>query len=206
MAADHASPTATEAGPRPRLDPWPWVIMAAVLAITVAALRWEGRRWWCACATPRVWISDVWSEHCSQHLFDPYSLTHFSHGLLFAWGLWIVVPRWSRTRQLAAALTLGAAWEVLENSPLIIERYRTATMSLNYLGDSVVNSMGDILACAIGFLVATRLGFRWSLLLFLAIEAVLLWWIRDNLTLGVLMLIRPVDAIKAWQTAIAPAG
>lgn len=183
----------------------PWLVMAVVLALTVMALRIEGRRWWCECGTVRLWISDIWSSHCSQHLFDPYSLTHFSHGLIFCWALSLIVPRWRYAGQLAAAVTLAAGWEVLENSPIVIERYRAATMSLNYLGDSVVNSLGDILSCALGFVVAKRIGFKWSLLLFLALEVLLLLWMRDNLILGVFMLLTPVDAIKTWQSAGAPA-
>lgn len=185
-------------------DPWSWWAIIALLAITVVAMRIEGRRWWCECETPRPWISDIWTSHCSQHLFDPYSLTHFSHGLIFCMLLTLVAPRWALSRRLAVAVALAAGWEILENSPFIIDRYRTATMSLDYLGDSVVNSLGDILACIIGFLVAARIGWRWSIALFLALELVLLLWIRDNLIVGTLMLISPIDSIKAWQTASAP--
>lgn len=189
--------------PRPRGRAWsalPWVVSGAVLAATVVAMRVEGRRWWCACGEPWPWISDVWTSHCSQHLADPYSLTHLSHGLIFFGVLAIVASRLSMAWRLCAALTAAAAWEVLENSPLIINRYRAATMSLDYLGDSVVNALGDVLSCVLGFYVARRLGFVRSLVLFLVIEVFLLIVMRDNLTLNVLMLIYPVPGIKAWQS------
>lgn len=175
--------------------------MLAVVGVSVLLLRLEGRRWWCECGQVRPWITDVWTSHCSQHLVDPYSLTHLSHGLIFCWALSWLFPRWPVAWQLCAAVGLGAAWEVLENSPMIIERYRAATMSLDYLGDSVVNSFGDIVSCALGFVVAKWLGFRRSFLLFVAIELLLLAIMRDNLLLGVIMLVWPIDAIKSWQVA-----
>lgn len=175
--------------------------MLAVVALSVLLLRAEGRRWWCQCDQVRPWISDVWTSHCSQHLLDPYSLTHVSHGLIFCWVLGWLRPRWPTSWQLCVAVGLAAGWEVLENSPLIIERYRAATMSLDYLGDSVVNSLGDIASCVVGFLIAKRLGFVRSLALFVVMELLLLAFIRDNLSLGVLMLLFPIDAIKAWQVA-----
>lgn len=179
----------------------PWVAIGIILAVTVAALRGEGRVWWCACGKPWVWVSDVWSSHCSQHLFDPYSLTHVSHGLIFFAGL-LLVRRWVGVEwRLAIAVGIAAGWEVLENSAMIIDRYRAETMSLDYLGDSVGNSLGDILSCAIGFMLARRVGVWWSLAVFAASEVVLLALIRDNLTLNVVMLVWPVPGIRAWQSA-----
>ena len=185
-------------GGRPRTAA-PWLVVVGLLLLSVILLRVEGRIWWCECGQVRPWISDVWTPHCSQHLFDPYSLTHVGHGLIFGWILLWLAPRWSVAWQMVVVVALAGGWEVLENSPLIIDRYRTATMSLDYLGDSVVNSMGDILSCILGYLLVRWMGFRWSLLLFVAMELFLLWFIRDNLTLGVIMLIRPIEAIKTWQ-------
>jgi hypothetical protein len=180
---------------------WPWLVISATVLITVGVLRIEGRRWWCACGHPWPWISDVWSEHCSQHLFDPYSFTHMSHGLICCGLLAWLCPRWPLSWRLATTVMIAAAWEIAENSTFIIERYRHATMSLHYLGDSIGNSTGDILSCVVGFMLAKRLGLWRSIALFLAMELLLLVLIRDNLTLNIVMLIHPVTVIRAWQTA-----
>ena len=100
------------------------LVILAILAITIIAMRIEGRVWWCDCGTFRFWISDVWTPHCSQHLLDPYSLTHFSHGLIFFSVLALIVPRMSLAWRLCIAIGIAAGWEILENSPLIINRYR----------------------------------------------------------------------------------
>jgi hypothetical protein len=178
-----------------------WLAAAALLILAAALLRAEGRIWWCECGEPRPWISDVWTRHCSQHLADPYTVTHISHGLLFFIVLARAAPRLDIGWRRAALVAAAAFWEVLENSPVIIERYRTETMSLDYLGDSIINSLGDILAAVLGFMLARRIGLVWSLALFAASELALLAVMRDNLTLNVLMLIHPIDAIKVWQTA-----
>jgi len=177
------------------------LIILAILAITIIAMRIEGRVWWCECRTPRVWISDVWSPHCSQHLLDPYSFAHFSHGLIFFSVLALVVPRMSLAWRLCIAVGLAAGWEILENSPMIINRFRTATMSDEYLGDSAVNAVGDVLCCFAGFFVARWLGLWKTVLLFLALEITLAFWIRDSLLLTTVMLISPIEAIKTWQSA-----
>jgi hypothetical protein len=178
-----------------------WLAAALLIGATVGALRLEGRRWWCAGGEPWIWVSNVWSSHCSQHVFDPYSLTHVSHGLIFFAALLWLRPRWPVRWRLVVAIGIAAAWEVLENSPLVINRYRAATMSLDYLGDSVTNSLGDILSCLIGFALAARIGVLRSLAVLVALELLLLVLIRDNLTLNVLMLIHPVEAVKVWQSA-----
>jgi hypothetical protein len=178
---------------------WPGLALLAVLAGTVAQLRFQGRRWWCACGRPDLWWGDVRSAHTSQHLFDPYSFTHILHGLVFYGLLSRVAPRLSLAWRFCAAVTLAATWEVIENSDFVIHRYRTATASWGYQGDSIANSLGDILSCALGFLLARRLGLWGSLALFAVTEVALLLWIRDSLVLEVLMLLWPINAIKEWQ-------
>lgn len=178
----------------------PWIVLTAILITTVALLKAEGRLWWCECGHPWPWITDVWTSHCSQHPADPYSLTHLSHGLIFFMALALICPRLSIPWRLCIAIAIASAWEVAENSSFVIDRYRTATMSLDYLGDSVANSLGDILSCWAGFFVARKLGMLRSLALFAAIEIILLALMRDNLTLNVIMLVYPVQAIKAWQS------
>lgn len=192
-------PASTHAG---SLRRWaPWVGVGALLVLSVVALRVEGQPWWCACGEPGPWITDVWTRHCSQHWADPYSITHVSHGLifyaLFAW----LTPRLRLGWRLAGAVAIATLWEIVENSPPVIERYRTATMSLEYLGDSVANGVGDTLSCVLGFFIAHRAGLLAAAAIFVATELLLLWLIRDNLTLNVVMLLWPLDAVKAWQSA-----
>lgn len=179
----------------------PWIVPLAVTVVSMIALRLEGRIWWCDCGSPRLWISDVWTSHCSQHIADPYSITHLSHGLIFWMLLSRFAPKWSFSTHLAIVALAAGVWEVVENSEWIINRYRTETMSLDYMGDSVANAVADIGCAVLGYLLARRIGLWWTLGLFVSTELLLLWLIRDNLTLNVIMLIHPIDAIKAWQTA-----
>lgn len=182
-----------------------WVrplILAGLLLVTIGILRLEGRRWWCACEEIRFWISDPNSSHCSQHLFDPYALTHLLHGVFLCGMLAILFPRLTLERSFTATVALEALWEIIENSPFVIDRYRTATAALGYEGDSIVNSVGDIASCAFGWAVARRLGWRRSMILWVAIELLLVVWIRDNLFLNVVMLLHPIEAVKQWQLGL----
>jgi len=148
--------------------------IAAILGLATLALRLEGHRWWCRCGRLTPWSGDIHSEHNSQHLVDPYSFTHVEHGLLL-YALLRPFARWlGPGRRLILAVAFEALWEILENSPAVIERYRQATISLGYAGDTVINSLGDIAACAFGFLLAKRLPVRWSVAFVLAVEAALL--------------------------------
>lgn len=176
-----------------------WLAIAAVLAASAAALRWQGRLWSCACGSLRPWVGDAWSPDTSQHLFDPYSLTHVLHGFAFCGLLALLAPRVTRRWRFVLAVAAEAAWEVLENTEYVINRYREATAALGYNGDTILNSLGDIIACATGFLLARRLGPLRTLLLFVLTEAVLLFWIRDSLLLNILLLIYPSETLRAWQ-------
>lgn len=180
---------------------WAAIAVAAVTVAMVLTTRFEGRVWFCECQTLLIWIANANSSHTSQHLLDPYSLTHFQHGLLFYWVLAWLAPRASWQARLVAATVVEALWEITENTEFVINRYREATATLGYTGDSVVNSLGDLLACVAGFAVAGKIGWRWTAVLFFGIEAGLLLWIRDSLLLNVLMLFWPIEAIKEWQTA-----
>jgi hypothetical protein len=189
-----------EPGTRPARDYLrPALVIAAILATHITVLRWEGRLWWCACGQPNLWSGDVQSSHNSQHLFDPYSFTHVLHGVLLCGLLGWIVPRLAFSWRLCLAVALEAVWEVIENTDFVIDRFRTVTASLGYHGDTVANSLGDILSCTAGFLLARRLGPWGSLALFVVVEVVLLVWIRDSLTLEVLMLFCPIEAVKRWQ-------
>lgn len=170
-----------------------------VLVVTAVVLRLEGRLWICSCGQLFIWVSQACSSNTSQHFFDPYSFTHVLHGFLFFWLIAWLAPRLNSTWQLTLAIAIEAAWEILENTNFVIERYRTATAAIGYTGDTVVNSLGDILCCTVGFIIARRLGFRRSLIAFLLMELVLILWIRDSLLLEILMLVVPIDLIKTWQ-------
>jgi hypothetical protein len=180
-------------------DKRPWFLSCLTLLITAVALHVRGRSWWCACGRPWLWISSSWSPETSQHLLDPYSFTHVLHGVLLCGVLALVVPRIAPAWRLWLAVVAESSWEILENSEAVIHRYRVTTAAYGYAGDSVGNSMGDILTCVLGFLLALRLGFRRSLLLFVAVDTVLLITIKDSLVLNIVMLIYPIDALRAWQ-------
>ncbi len=173
--------------------------LVALLLVTATLLLSMGRVTWCACGAWVPWSFDVWSSHNSQHLVDPYTLSHVLHGVVF-YGLLRALPAPHRERVgLLAAAGLEALWEIVENSPYIIERYRENTASLDYTGDSIANSMADILACVGGYLLAAALPVWGSVLFFLGAELLMVVWIRDSLLLNVLMLLYPVSAIRDWQ-------
>jgi len=173
--------------------------MLAAVTLAAVLLHLEGRLWMCACGRIQLWSGQVCSDNNSQHLLDPYSLTHVLHGFLFFWVIFWLARRLNGGWQMALSVIVEAAWEVFENTNFIIDRYRSATAALGYNGDTVINSVGDILCCLIGFIIARRLGLRRSLIVFAALEVVLIIWIRDSLLLEILMLVFPVDAIKAAQ-------
>lgn len=173
----------------------------AAVPLVLLGLRWEGRVW--TCAEPSwwwPWWGDAWSAHTSQHLLDPYSFTHMLHGFLFCAALaGLGRGRVSLAWILCGAVLLEGGWELLENSSWIIQRYRAQTAALAYQGDSVLNSIGDLLSCAGGAALAHRLGWARGLAVFAAVELALLAWIRDCLTLNVVMLVYPLEAVRLWQ-------
>ena len=176
------------------------IVAACVIVVLMSVLlRAQGRLLICACGHVQIWTSDTCSSNNSQHLFDPYSFTHVLHGVMFFWLITLLFRRMAPGRQVLLALLLEAVWEVFENSSFVIDRYRTATAALGYQGDTVVNSIGDLLCALLGFLIARQLGPRRSIILFLFVELILILWIHDSLLLQILMLVRPVEAIKLWQ-------
>jgi hypothetical protein len=175
------------------------VLIAAVLGLAVVYLRWQGRIWWCECGGWSPVSVVVHSQHNSQHLFDAYSLSHVLHGILFFGVLWPFRKYLSLNTRAAIAAMIEIGWELLENSPIIIDRYRAATISLGYAGDSIANSLADVFSFVVGFYLARKLGLWWSVAVFIAVELLMLWLMRDNLTLNVLMLLWPIDAVRKWQ-------
>lgn len=175
------------------------MVGSSVVVLTALVLNQLGRVWWCKCGSPVPWAWDIWSTHNSQHAIDPYTFTHILHGVILCGLVYLPSSGMLRRYGLAISLVLEACWEVLENSPFIIERYREATISLDYFGDSIINSLFDIVACGFGYLLARRLGWKWSIVLVVATECLLLVWIRDSLLLNIIMLVAPNDAILRWQ-------
>ena len=185
-----------------------WIIGAfiAVLVLTAGIELWMGRSLLGPDGKFGLWEGNIWSNENSQRFADPYSFSHMVHGVLFYAALWLVARKLPVRHRLLIALALEAGWEILENSPFIINRYREATISLGYVGDSVLNSLSDILMMTLGFLFAARVKPKVTLAVILVMEIGCALWVRDNLTLNIIMLIHPVDAIKHWQMAGAPAG
>lgn len=181
----------------------PFAASLAALALMIFLLFWQGRVWWCKLGDYAVYINEAWnSSHTSQHFLDPYTLTHVLHGVLFFWLASLIFARLSVGWQFFAAILAEAAWEVLENTNAVVEKYRENTASLDYFGDSIFNSVGDVFSCAAGFWIAYKLGWQRAILFFLITEIVLLLWIRDSLLLNIIMLIHPLDSIKTWQMNI----
>jgi hypothetical protein len=171
-----------------------------ILTAAVVVLLAMGRIPFCKCGIISLWSSDVQSNQQSQQLTDPYTFTHIIHGAILYGLLWLIfgkrVPTASRFL-LAAALESG--WEILENTDFVINRYREATISLDYYGDSIFNSIGDIFAMMFGFWLALKLPARITAMMMLAIDLALLFLIRDSLAVNIIMLIHPIEVIKQWQ-------
>jgi hypothetical protein len=182
-------------------------IVLAVLAICVLAASAElsmGRLLLGPDGRFGLWEGNIWSSEQSQRLADPYSFSHIVHGILFYALLWIVARRAPVRYRFLGAVVLEAAWEVLENSPIIIDRYRAVTISLGYEGDSVLNSLSDVMMMSLGFLLAWKTRARIAITALLLMEAGMAIAVRDNLILNIIMLIHPIEAIKAWQMAGMP--
>jgi len=175
------------------------ILALVILAIAAAILLAMGRNPICTCGTVDLWVGARDSPRTSQMLVDWYSLSHIVHGLLFFALLWLLARRLPVGARFLVALLIEASWEVVENTPMVIDRYRETTAALGYSGDSVLNSLSDILMMCVGFLIARRLPVWASVLLVAALEIVPLFVIRDNLTLNILNLLAPNAAIAAWQ-------
>lgn len=176
-----------------------WII-AAIVVGAAALLLSMGRPPICTCGTVKLWEGAVNSAGNSQHIADWYSFSHIIHGFIFYALSWWLLRSWLKAdMRLALSVVIEAGWELLENSPFIIDRYRTATLAFGYSGDSVLNSMSDIAMMTAGFLFALKMPARVTVAVAIGFELMTLYTIRDNLTLNVLMLTWPVEAVKTWQ-------
>ena len=176
------------------------LVSLAILVVAEAIVFAMGHPLFCTCGTIKFWYGVKNGPEQSQQITDWYSYSHILHGIIFYWLLSAIFKgRLSVAARLVIATLIEGGWEMFENTPFIINRYRAQTVSRDYFGDSIVNSTGDILCMVVGFLLASRLPAWVTVFLLIATEVILLALIRDNLTLNIIMLIHPVEWIKQWQ-------
>lgn len=177
----------------------PFLPIAGIIAFVAVVEYLNGRLVVCKCGYVKLWEGVVNSPENSQHIADWYSLSHIIHGFIFFGLFWLIARNWSLAHRLVAATMIEGTWELFENSAFIINRYREGTASLDYFGDSIVNSTSDIVFMMIGFFIASKLPWKITVTAAIAMELLALYVIRDNLTLNVLMLLHPIEGIKNWQ-------
>jgi len=186
---------------QPKNNTFAYIGLTILVIATALLLQFQGRSWFALDGSFYLWIGDAWSDQNSQHWTDPYSFSHVLHGVLFFGLLYFLSDKLSWMWRFNISVLLEAIWEVVENSSVIIDRYRDAG-ALGYTGDSIINSMGDLFYCGLGFVIAHYLGLTKSIILFILVEIGLLLTIRDSLIINIIMLIHPIDAIKEWQSVM----
>ena len=172
-----------------------------IAALAAAVLFWMGREPICECGTVKLWHGETMSSENSQHILDWYSPSHLLHGFVFYAFFWLILRRASLGLRLTLSTLIEAIWEIAENTDTIIDRYRETTIALDYYGDSILNSMSDIACMIVGFFLAARLPVWVSVILFIAAEVIVGYFIRDGLILNVIMLLAPQEWIREWQSA-----
>jgi hypothetical protein len=175
------------------------LIAGLMIVATAVILLLMGRNPICTCGNVKLWVGETNSSDNSQHIADWYTLSHIIHGFLFYGIFWIVARKLPIGQRLLMAVAVEAAWEIFENTDMVINRYREATIALGYVGDSVLNSVSDILFMVLGFFFAARAPLWLTVVLAIFFELLAGWVIRDNLSLNILMLLYPLEAVKSWQ-------
>lgn len=181
---------------------FPSILVVAMLVATALTLWAVGRSLICPCGTVAIWYSPGDPGPSSQSLLDWYTPSHLIHGILFYTALWWVAREMPLRWRLVIAMAVECGWEIVENTPWVIERYRNATVSVDYNGDSVINSTFDILAMLLGFALARRLPVWASVAIVIGFELLTTWLIRDGLALNILMLFWPLQSVLDWQAAL----
>lgn len=176
--------------------------IAAVFAVQALALYAFGQPWICECGYVKIWEGVVVSAGNSQHLSDWYTFSHIIHGFLFYFGLWYFFPRMSVWQRLVIAASIEAGWEIIENTPMVIQHYREQALAAGYVGDSIINSLSDTIAMMLGFLFAWRAPVLATVAVGLGLEAWVGYSIRDGLTLNVLNFIHQFQFVKDWQSGL----
>ncbi len=177
------------------------LIAVGIIILQAVVLYWMGRVWICKCGYIKLWQGVVFSSENSQHLSDWYSFSHIIHGFIFYFFAWLIGRKrgWSFWKMLVLALCIEVGWEILENTSMVINHYRATTISLDYYGDSIINSVMDTLFMVLGFFLAHKLPVLTVIFLIVVMELFVGWQIRDNLTLNIIMLIHPFQFILKWQ-------
>ena len=178
-----------------------WFIALGLALVAAAILLWMGRSPICTCGEVKLWVGEVNSPDNSQHIADWYTPSHIIHGFIFYFFGWLVLRRNPPGDRLIGAILIEGAWEILENSHWVIDRYRETALATGYTGDSVLNSLADMVWMILGFGIARRLPVWATVAIALGFELTTLIVIRDSLLLNVLNLVAPIDAIANWQAA-----
>jgi len=178
------------------------LLITGIVAVQALVLYFIGHTWICKCEYVKFWHGVTVSSENSQHLSDWYSFSHIIHGFFYYLIAWLIGRKrgWTLSTMFLLAVITESAWEIFENMDFIINRYREVTISLDYYGDSIINSVMDVAFMALGFWLAARLPVLTIVVLAVAMEVWVGWAIRDNLALNIIMLIHPFEIILNWQS------